>query len=300
MENGLEAVDWGALRHFYGPAGETPEHLRAVAGPDPVAARASRHWLSSNLNHQGSVWTCTAAALPFLIDALAAPDTPDRADLCSLILWWVGPPGHPFEASIEAAFGEVWDRTVAPEVLRELDQSGDWDNLSDAASAVAPWVAEWIEAQCYRAFAARPDVWLRCLADDDAALRMQAMYAASWLIESVTGVLPAVQAQAQRETGPVHRANGAIATGALGRLRPDQVDTAWLAGWLDAPDDLVRWSAALALGLVQGEGLSERALTTLIDAQSRRADVMAAGKPLPWSDGNLLGDLNRVLHRLGL
>ena len=37
MLDGLDAVDWSALAHAYGPAADVPGLLRALLDPDPAA-----------------------------------------------------------------------------------------------------------------------------------------------------------------------------------------------------------------------------------------------------------------------
>ncbi|WP_344534892.1 hypothetical protein [Streptomyces albiaxialis] len=68
MLNGIDALDWAALEHAYGPADDIPALLRAAAGPD-VAAEVRDEALDelfSSLCHQGSVYSATAAAVPFV------------------------------------------------------------------------------------------------------------------------------------------------------------------------------------------------------------------------------------------
>ena len=64
----LDQVDWARLKHAYGPATDVPAMLRELAG-DGEASHAFDQ-LFTSLNHQGSVYSATSAAIPFLIRIL--------------------------------------------------------------------------------------------------------------------------------------------------------------------------------------------------------------------------------------
>ena len=66
--DGLDRVDWARLKHAYGPATDVPAMLRELAG-DGEASHAFDE-LFTSLNHQGSVYSATSAAIPFLIQIL--------------------------------------------------------------------------------------------------------------------------------------------------------------------------------------------------------------------------------------
>lgn len=59
-------TDWGQLEHAYGSADDVPGLLAALS-PDPNAEVWGELW--SRLCHQGSVYSASFPALPFLLDA---------------------------------------------------------------------------------------------------------------------------------------------------------------------------------------------------------------------------------------
>ncbi|MFG3256728.1 hypothetical protein [Streptomyces sp. NPDC048172] len=65
---GIDALDWAALEHAYGPADDIPGLLRALASAEAEAEARDEalDTLFSSLCHQGSVYSATAAAVPFL------------------------------------------------------------------------------------------------------------------------------------------------------------------------------------------------------------------------------------------
>jgi hypothetical protein len=68
MLEGLDEIDWSVYRGAYGSCTEAPEILRAIADPDPEAAREGRFEFSSSIWHQGTVYPVTAQVVPFLIE----------------------------------------------------------------------------------------------------------------------------------------------------------------------------------------------------------------------------------------
>lgn len=66
LEN-LEEVDWAALNHCYGSAAEVPDLIRAYAN-----GQDDHDLLYGKLCHQGSVYSATAAAVPFFLELLMA------------------------------------------------------------------------------------------------------------------------------------------------------------------------------------------------------------------------------------
>ncbi|MFF4923948.1 HEAT repeat domain-containing protein [Kitasatospora sp. NPDC001261] len=83
---GLDRVDWSSMGHAYGPADEVPLWLEQMASPDPnVRERAFSRFYSS-AHHQGDVYSCTAASLPFLFALADDPQVPDRAAVIRLVL----------------------------------------------------------------------------------------------------------------------------------------------------------------------------------------------------------------------
>ncbi|MFD7733239.1 hypothetical protein ACFV6F_22950 [Kitasatospora phosalacinea] len=121
MGEGLDAVDWAALRHHYGSAVDLPELLRACAGDDPEAAEDALSELSNSLFHDGG-WICSAApaALPFVLrtaaDAGLAPDVRDQ--LLELVggLAADAPRGGP---GVDPGWWPAWERAL-PQLLALL------------------------------------------------------------------------------------------------------------------------------------------------------------------------------------
>jgi hypothetical protein len=86
MINELDGVDWSSMGHAYGPAGDVPVWLREMGSPDlEVREKAFGNFYGA-AHHQGGVYPCTAASLPFLFALADDPATPDRASVVALLL----------------------------------------------------------------------------------------------------------------------------------------------------------------------------------------------------------------------
>lgn len=80
MLEGLDAIAWGELEHAYGSADDVPEILRQLAEGDDEAL-----WeLFGNIWHQGTVYSATSPAVPFLVEILDAEPAP-RARILNLL-----------------------------------------------------------------------------------------------------------------------------------------------------------------------------------------------------------------------
>ena len=111
----IEDIDWNRLEHAYGRAEDVPELLRQLAGGDSSALDD----IAGGLFHQRSVYSATAAAFPFLVDAATgnALDSQDRATLIhSMSAASPDLPGgedEPWVAELDQAFRAGFPRLMA-------------------------------------------------------------------------------------------------------------------------------------------------------------------------------------------
>ncbi|MGW7365288.1 hypothetical protein ACWGI8_18055 [Streptomyces sp. NPDC054841] len=85
MMERLDEVDWAGLTHAYGPADDVPELLRAAGDAEEGVRDEALDELVSSLCHQGTVYSSTAPAVPFL-GRLALHGPGHRVEL----LWLIG------------------------------------------------------------------------------------------------------------------------------------------------------------------------------------------------------------------
>ncbi|WP_436522344.1 hypothetical protein [Actinoplanes sp. HUAS TT8] len=85
MFDGLDDIDWASMEHAYGPAEEVPDLIRGLIDPDPAVREESLDEMYGAVHHQGDVYECTVAAVPFLLEALLDPHRPGRGDIAGLL-----------------------------------------------------------------------------------------------------------------------------------------------------------------------------------------------------------------------
>jgi hypothetical protein len=86
MLEGLNAVAWHEIDHAYGPALDTPGHLRALLSNDPVVVAQAIEDLDRTVHEEGGfVCPAATAVLPFLAEVMPVLDAGSRAALRDMI-----------------------------------------------------------------------------------------------------------------------------------------------------------------------------------------------------------------------
>lgn len=78
----LDAIDWKSLRHAYGEASDVPKLIRALVSDHPGKREGALDALFSTIWHQGTVYSASPAAVPFLVELL---DTDAQEDLPAIL-----------------------------------------------------------------------------------------------------------------------------------------------------------------------------------------------------------------------
>ncbi|GLW75086.1 hypothetical protein Kpho02_73830 [Kitasatospora phosalacinea] len=112
----LGLVDWSALEHAYGPAEDLPELLAGLYGQDAAAVEEAQYELVSAVCHQGSVYSASAATVPYLAHAaLHAPLAAGRNDALALLFLMA-------EHESEELAAPRWAGSATAAVCRELER----------------------------------------------------------------------------------------------------------------------------------------------------------------------------------
>jgi hypothetical protein len=91
---GLDDIDWHAMQHAYGPADEVPDLLRGLISDDPAVRESALDGMYGAVHHQGDVYDCTIASIPFLLEAVAHPGLPGRGAIVELLASIAGEDGE--------------------------------------------------------------------------------------------------------------------------------------------------------------------------------------------------------------
>ena len=243
MLESLDNAAWSDLPRVPGPAADVPALLRALLSTDAgqrSAARSTCYDVLLPAHGQAG-----ARAVPFLLEMLAAPATPDRAELLRLV--------------------------VALAV-------GDDDRWLPGGSPLAPAHAP-DAPPSRRAVAEGVPLYLSLLDDPQAPVRKAAAYALGWFPERAAAAVPGLTWAALDEDESV-AATAVLSLGLAGADDPLAAKAAEAA--FDGSRETVRGAAAIALARLHGPTVQPAVLEELSRwaAEGRRADVPHLGGDL--------------------
>ncbi|WP_433474124.1 HEAT repeat domain-containing protein [Spirillospora sp. CA-142024] len=226
---GLDDIDWAGLRHAYGSAEDVPGLLRALSSSDEDERNAALSELFTNIHHQGSRYSASAAAVPFLLALASDPGAPERT--------W------PLYLAVALAIG--FDESHLPSGVditawREEAARPRATDPADQAHRPDAWVAG---LAAYDAVRTGLPTVLHLLGDQDSGVRATAAYAAGWFPEEAATALPALGALLDVEQDPNVIAHALVSGGLLdGRTLIPR-----LREHMAGVEPLPRWAAAIAL-----------------------------------------------------
>jgi hypothetical protein len=238
---GLEAVNWAALGHAGGSAGDLPWLLHRMRSADPKVREETLRELFSTIVHQGTRYSATAPAVPFLVELATASDIHDRAWLVNLLAY--------------AAVGN--EQAVLPDGMVSLDRLRDTTNWPE------PEYAAWALA-AYQAVQAALPALLPLVDDDEDRLRRETAHLLAWFPSFAAVSLPRLRARLSLETERDTRVTMIVAVGLLAGATGQTTDTPWLSELLAGPDAVLRWAAATALVRLTPEHPPEAAVQELL------------------------------------
>lgn len=273
MLDHLDAINWSTLTHAYGPATDVPDMLRALNAADRKERHAAFHAAYGNIFHQGTRYTATPHAIPFLIELAATPDAHDPGEVLTLlthcVAGYLSPTFGPATAS-----GAIWGAAVAPML--------DYGETAE------------ILAACERAAEPAIPVALRLLTDGPPDVRARAAHllAALRAFAPRHDLVAQVRARLSTESEPAVRAMLAFALTHL--LPPGDPGLARLFD--EDPDPLVR--ALTALGCARRGEASAAMADALLDWLTDE-DLDRRYTALPFETESLAGDIGTLLPQLG-
>ncbi|MFE7236380.1 HEAT repeat domain-containing protein [Streptomyces sp. NPDC057596] len=296
---GLDEVDWAELGHAYGRAQDVPGQLTALCGHDEAAREGALMSLFNNICHQGTRYSASPYAVPFLTRIALTGPHPVRGGvlwlLTRLAIDWHDEYDLPRGIDIKA-----WRAAAAKVSMAEVLAGYDEDIATEPDEEKRSWIseirAEWAAGRLmdsragallsYDAVRAELPGLLPLLDDPDPAIRTRVAYLLAWFPEEAAAVLPRLLDCLRVEDCVTVTATALVATGLLG----DITLTSRLSPHLDATDPLIRWAAATALARI---GSAEGATGLGTDLTGRviaKLGAAAADTPKPDIDYNA-GDI---------
>lgn len=182
----VEGLDWSSLLHAYGPATDTPEHLRDLVANDAAKQAAALDHLYGSVNHQYSCYPATSSAVRVVGGLLQDPSlrraiAPERESVLAGVLDFFD--SVAYGAAMAAEGGAPTTTTLA---WADLDiSSGDvegyfdalaegTDELFDDSPVGRLWA--WSSADLFAALAEVIDAVTPLMDDRDPGVALRAVY----------------------------------------------------------------------------------------------------------------------------
>ncbi|MEU8179143.1 hypothetical protein AB0B85_31675 [Micromonospora sp. NPDC049044] len=312
MLDGLDDIDWARLGHAYGAADDVPGQLRALVSPDPATRDEALGDLYTNVFHQGGRFEASAYAVPFLLEMLADPATPEPAAVLGLVsALAVGydegvlPEGFPVAEYRRAAEGGRELLAAKPPPWTGPDESEkeyvEYAYVESLSAADQGRLWAYVELATYDAVRAGVPLFRTLLGHSDPEVRTGAAYTLAWFPEEADGSVPALAGAVDAAAGPgVASTPGEVATmlvasGLLGAA-PD-------VRWLTDPRPVVRCAAAIGRVRVLGAAADPATADELLGWASTPSDDADSGPVegewVPFLDGDLAGYAALAVRQLG-
>jgi len=117
----LDVIDWKSLRHAYGEASDVPKLIRALVSDHPGKREGALDALFSTIWHQGTVYSASPAAVPFLVELLntdAQEDLPAILELLAHLATGTPDEDEQAASNVATAAREAVSRGLAVYVRR--------------------------------------------------------------------------------------------------------------------------------------------------------------------------------------
>jgi hypothetical protein len=270
---GLDSVNWAELRHAYGPADNVPGLLRSLLSTSEEELNGVFYALYLYIYHQGSRYSASPAAVPFLYALLRQKDTPRRANLQRFLVYLaVGFPDSYVprgvrisEWRMEVSKIQAPGYVEAQQLKREdwVAEASDEETRTErrfnlSLSDVEQEVAAQLHAfHTYEAVQNGLDTTFSCLVDESAAVRAFAIFALAYFPEALQRSQPLLLDLIAHDQDPAVRSTAMIALALLHAPSSGDLSGTQAAKLLkrcfeqNAADDLVRWSSAVSLCILR-------------------------------------------------
>ncbi|KAG5795735.1 hypothetical protein H9Q69_005204 [Fusarium xylarioides] len=252
---GIDSIDWPHLSHAYGPADDVPHILRELQSTNPDVYKTALDSCWSTIYHQGTRYSASVAAIPFLYALLDSPATKDREVILYLIVSLaIGNPDWAVPNGIDI---QEWEERIAGMEPPNRDYAMH-------------------ELNAYEAVERGLSSMVRCLDENSASLRANAAHALAFFPRHSDASVIALLDLLSRETSDNVRGTIVLALAILftrtdedseKRNVIEKIQEYYAASSAPEADDIFSWSCAAAL-LILGskkDALAETVQRVLAD-----------------------------------
>ncbi|KAF4331993.1 hypothetical protein FBEOM_14221 [Fusarium beomiforme] len=229
----IDSIDWSELEHAYGTAEDVPQLLRDLHSSDPEIRETAHDDCWSMIFHQGTRYSASAAAVPFLYSILNHPDTKSRRNLLFLIVSLaVGYTEHVLPKGIDVA---EWEEHIENQDDEEMQEH------------------MMHEFETYEAVEEGLPNILRYLEEEEPQIRIMAAYALAFFPRRSDTSVTALFERLGREINSSVRGTIVLAIAVLyarvdnGTRKKDIIQKLQRSYAATKDDELFGWSCALSL-----------------------------------------------------
>lgn len=230
LEN-LQTIPWHTLEHAYGPASDTPHHLKNLASDDEETRLDAYDYLSITIVHQGSVYEAAIAAIPFFFELLQAEKVKDKQNILDLLY--------------EIACGGSWDDK--PNYITDL-LSPKTEDYHQVQVAQKKWITN-----VRSSLAEYTDILLDFLQDDDEDFELfhNTVAVLSLLTDNIDErAYQTIVSLAESTQEVMHQADLILLLGHFGETKPKE---RLIEFFETSPAEIVKFAAAISFGLNEPE-----------------------------------------------
>ncbi|CAG9992126.1 unnamed protein product [Clonostachys byssicola] len=278
---GVDQVPWFDVDHAYGEATDLPKNLRRLQSPDKDTRQGALYTLYGSICHQGSRYTSTPLAVPFLYRLIERPDTPERGELLlflAFIATGLNSDELPLGTDVALQRKRVAELRADPNRAKIIKDGLDeflGDTISDEdkeyafkgqnneylrsyikslrASGVPEDEADWWspEVRSYNVVQDGLDTAYRCLKDESAEVRTSAAYLLAWFPDRMSDSEQHLMEMLDSEQTPVALATAIISLATLQAMKEDFSETRIVHRLRDiqsrSSSCLVTWASSFSL-----------------------------------------------------
>ncbi len=229
--DGLDAIDWHAVHHAYGPADDVPAQLRLLLSDDPEIREMGWQELFGSVIHQGTIYEATACVVPFMLRMLAQTGDPQKElELLDFLILAAEGTGYLIVHAREEKDQEIW-RGILAKDGRTLE------------TAIQREIA--IKADLHHALEAGIDLYFKLLESDDPENRHMVLYLLAALTGRAGEIAPPLRSRLEKTAAPEMQI---ALIRALDNLLDDGPESCrFFAGWISGPNPGAGFFAAAAL-----------------------------------------------------
>ncbi|GCE21499.1 HEAT repeat domain-containing protein [Dictyobacter kobayashii] len=270
----LDTIPWQQLQHAYGDASEVPGWIKDLASENKEIRQQAYIHLGSSVYHQGTVYSSTAAIVPFFCELLENEQVAHKIWLLSLL--------------VSIAHGSSYLDVH----YRRPEERSTLEFQSKLAEEL-----KWVTAAREAVSAGYP-TYIHLLQADQPKLRAVAAWTLSCCRSHSAEVIPALKEHLKREDKQSVRAC-IIMT--LGQLMPriKETDDYFMHLLKKQKKPVLVITTALAYALLAEEDTPREVVRTLLEGYEQPAEVKEKFRSLPFAEVNMDASISQAFCAIG-